>query len=227
MGATAADPSLIGPSTEIVDAGQGMVVPGFIDTHVHFLTGGFALSSVQLRDAATPEEFTARIGAYAATLAPGEWIQNGDWDHENWGGELPSRDWIDSVTVANPMMINRLDGHMVLANSAALTLAGVTADTADVPGGEIVRDARGNPTGVLKDNAMALVERVVPVPTEQQLDRALASASAYVAAQGVTTVHDMADLQSLDHLPPRTARRAPEHPDLLGRSSARLAGTGR
>ena len=197
VGAAAADPSLIGPATEIVDAGQGMVVPGFIDTHVHFLTGGFALSSVQLRDAATPEEFADRIGAYAATLAPGEWIQNGDWDHENWGGELPSREWIDSVTAANPMMINRLDGHMVLANSAALTLAGVTADTADVPGGEIVRDARGNPTGVLKDNAMALVERVVPVPTEAQLDRALASASAHVAAQGVTTVHDMADWQSL------------------------------
>lgn len=197
VGAAAADPALTGPQTEIIEADRGMVVPGFIDTHVHFLTGGFALSSVQLRDAATPEVFTSRIGAYAATLAPGEWIQNGDWDHENWGGRLPTRDWIDGVTGDNPVMINRLDGHMVLANSLALKLAGINADTADVAGGEIVRDADGNPTGVLKDNAMGLVEKVVPAPTEAQLDRALASASAHVAAQGVTTVHDMADARSL------------------------------
>jgi predicted amidohydrolase YtcJ len=179
------------------------VAPGFIDTHVHFLTGGFALSSVQLRDARTPEEFSRRIADYAATLAPGEWVLNGDWDHEHWGGALPTRDWIDAWTPDNPVMINRLDGHMVLANSRALALAGVTADTPDVAGGEIVRDDAGNPTGVLKDNAMSLVERVVPEPTPAQLDRALAAASAYVLAQGVTTVHDMDGWRSLE-----TYRRA-------------------
>ncbi|MGE0625876.1 MAG: amidohydrolase [Pseudomonadales bacterium] len=188
---------LIGPGTERIDAPPGLVTPGFIDTHVHFLTGGFALSSVQLRDARTPAEFTRRIADYAATLAPGEWVLNGDWDHEHWGGELPTRSWIDGWTADNPVMINRLDGHMVLVNSRALALAGVTADTPDVPGGEIVRDAEGNPTGVLKDNAMSLVERVVPEPTPAQLDRALAAASAYVLAQGVTTVHDMDGWRSL------------------------------
>lgn len=203
---------LVGAQTERIDAPPGLVTPGFIDTHVHFLTGGFALSSVQLRDARTPEAFTRRVADYAATLAPGEWVLNGDWDHEHWGGELPTRDWIDDWTPDNPVMINRLDGHMVLANSNALALAGVTADTPDVPGGEIVRDADGRPTGVLKDNAMALVERVVPAPTPAQLDRALAAASGYVLAQGVTTVHDMDGWQSL-----ATYRRAVEAGTLANR----------
>lgn len=188
---------LADPDTERIDAPPGMVLPGFIDSHVHFLSGGFALASVQLRDAATPAEFAARIGDYAATLEPGEWILNGDWDHENWGGQLPERQWIDALTPDNPVMINRLDGHMVLANSRALTLAGVSADTEDIAGGEIVRDAGGNPTGVLKDNAMALVEQVVPAPSPAQRDRALTAISAYVAAQGVTTVHDMSGWESL------------------------------
>ena len=189
--------AFIAPDTERLDAAGAMLLPGFIDSHVHFLDGGFALASVQLRDAATPDEFASRIGAYAETLTPGEWITNGDWDHENWGGELPRKDWIDALTPDNPVLVNRLDGHMVLANSKALSLAGVTADTEDVAGGEIVRDEAGNPTGVLKDNAMGLVYRVMPEPSEEQLDRALAAISEYVAAQGVTTVHDMAGWQSL------------------------------
>lgn len=188
---------LIGPETEHIQSPSGMVVPGFVDSHVHFLDGGFALASVQLRDAATPEAFAERIGDYAADLPAGEWITNGDWDHENWGGELPRRDWIDAVTPDNPVLVNRLDGHMVLANSAALRLAGVSADTADVPGGEIVRDPDGTPTGVLKDNAMDLVYQVMPEPSEGQLDRALEAISAHVAAQGVTSVQDMAGWQSL------------------------------
>jgi len=196
VGSNAEVADLIGPATEHIVAPPGMVVPGFIDSHVHFLDGGFSLASVQLRDAATPAEFTDRIGAYAAGLAAGEWITNGDWDHENWGGELPQHGWIDAVTPDNPVLINRLDGHMVLANSTALDLAGVSADTADVPGGEIVRDAEGNPTGVLKDNAMALVYDAMPAPSEAQLDRALQAISEHVAAQGVTSVHDMAGWQS-------------------------------
>jgi len=184
---------LVGKETRVISAPGAMLVPGFIDSHVHFIWGGSSLASVQLRDARTPEEFVQRIAEFAKTLQPGEWILDGTWDHENWGGELPSRGWIDAVTPENPVWILRLDGHMGLANSLALKQAGLTRDTSDVTGGAIVRDAGGELTGVLKDNAMNLVGQAVPEASESQLDTQLAAASAYVAAQGVTTVHDMAD----------------------------------
>jgi predicted amidohydrolase YtcJ len=174
-----------------------MLVPGFIDTHVHFLTGGFGLASVHLRDAKTPAEFVARIKAYAATLPSGAWITEGNWDHEQWGGELPRRDWIDSVTPNNPVWINRLDGHMSLANSLALKAAGVTPATSDVSGGTIVRYPDGEPTGVLKDNAASLVNRVVPDPPPEQHDRALDAAMRFVAEHGVTTIHNMGSWEDL------------------------------
>jgi predicted amidohydrolase YtcJ len=176
---------------ETIDLGGQFVVPGFIDSHVHFLEGGFRLTSVQLRDARTRDEFVARIKAFAATVPAGSWITGGDWDHTLWGGELPRRDWIDAVTPDNPVWINRLDGHMSLANSAALRAAGVPDTVADVAGGEIVRDARGRPTGVLKDNAMSLVDGKVPPPSDAMNDRALDAAMQYVAARGVTAVHHM------------------------------------
>lgn len=179
------------PGARVIDARGAMLVPGFTDAHVHFLDGGFRLSSVQLRDAATPAEFTARIKAFAATVPAGTWITGGDWDHERWGGTLPTRAWVDSVTPDHPVWVNRLDGHMALANSRALALAGVTAATPDVDGGAVVRDGAGAPTGVLKDNAMGLVERAVPAPTPALADRALDAAMAYVAAQGVTAVHHL------------------------------------
>lgn len=188
--------SLAGSVTPI-DAGGRLVLPGFIDAHVHFVSAGFGLSSVQLRDARTREEFVSRIQAFAATVPPGTWITNGDWDHTLWGGEQPTREWIDAVTPDHPVWINRLDGHMSLANSAALKAAGVTRATADVEGGEIVRDARGEPTGLLKDNAMGLVDRVVPDPTDEMRDRALSAAMQHVAEQGVTTVHNMGSWSDL------------------------------
>jgi hypothetical protein len=185
---------------EIVDLGGRFVVPGFIDTHVHFLDGGFRLASVQLRDAATREEFAARIGTFASTVPPGTWITGGDWDHTLWGGALPRRDWIDAVTMDHPVWVNRLDGHMALANSAALRAAGMTRAAADVSGGEIVRDPRGEPTGLLKDNAMSLVADKIPPPTDAMIDRALDAAMRHVAAQGVTTIHNMGSWEDLDAL---------------------------
>ncbi|HVT17108.1 MAG TPA: amidohydrolase family protein [Thermoanaerobaculia bacterium] len=180
-----------------IDAHGGMVAPGFIDSHVHFLDGGFGLASVQLRDARTREEFVRRIGAFARTQPPGAWITGGDWDHELWGGELPRRDWIDAVTPDNPVWVNRLDGHMSLANGAALRAARVTAQTPEVPGGTIVRGPAGEPTGILKDNALSLVDSVVPDPPPAAKDRALEAAMRYVAAQGVTSVQHMGTWEDL------------------------------
>ena len=178
-------------AAKVVDAKGMMVTPGFVDAHVHFLDGGFALASVQLRDARTKAEFIARIRAFAETVPANTWILNGDWDHTSWGGELPERAWIDSVTPNHPVWINRLDGHMNLANSIALTRAGVTRDTKDVSGGEIVRDRSGEPTGVLKDNAMDLMSGTVPAPSLAMSLLALDSAMRYVAERGVTSVHHM------------------------------------
>ena len=146
VGSNAEIRALASPSTRIIDAGGGMVTPGFIDSHIHFLSGGMNLASVQLRDARTPAEFISRIKSFAATVPPGTWITGGDWDHENWGGELPQRSWIDSLTPNNPVWISRLDGHMALANGLAMGMAKVPPTGGDVTGGTIVRDASGHPS---------------------------------------------------------------------------------
>jgi hypothetical protein len=196
----------IGSRTEILDAAGGMVLPGFGDGHTHFIDGGFQLASVDLRDAATPQEFTRRLGAYARTLRPGEWILGGDWDHELWpGAPLPRRSWIDSVTPDNPVFVSRLDGHMALANSAALRAARVDRSTATPAGGEIPRDPRsGEPLGIFKDNAMTVISRVIPDRSPEQRDSAAARALAHAASLGVTfTAHmsaSWADLASYRRL---------------------------
>jgi predicted amidohydrolase YtcJ len=191
VGSSAEIRKLAGSTARVIDARGMMIVPGFIDSHIHFIDGGFGLASVQLRDARTPSEFIARIKAFAASSPPGAWITEGNWDHELWGGELPRRDWIDSITPNIPVWVQRLDGHMGLANSAALRAAGVTRATPNVDGGTIVRDAQGEPTGIFKDNATGLIGRVIPPPTDEQVQRALDAAMRFVAEQGVTSVHHM------------------------------------
>ncbi|PYP52512.1 MAG: amidohydrolase [Gemmatimonadetes bacterium] len=191
VGSTSEIRARISLQTRVIDALGGMVVPGFIDSHVHFLAGGLNLTSVRLRDAHSPAEFISRIKAFAATVAPGRWITGGEWDHQNWGGELPQRSWIDSVTPDNPVWISRLDGHMALANTAALRAAKVPMSGGDVAGGTIVRDASGKPTGIFKDNAQDLIDRAVPDPAPAELDRALDAAMTYANANGVTSVDHM------------------------------------
>lgn len=208
VGSSAEVKKRAGASVRTIDAKGMMVTPGFIDAHVHFFTGGFALASVQLRDAKTKAAFISRIKAFAATVPRGTWILNGDWDHTRWGGELPERSWIDSVTPNNPVWINRLDGHMNLANGLALDAARVTRDTKDVAGGTIVRDATGAPTGVLKDNAMDLVNGAVPEPSLDMKLRALDAAMSYVAERGVTSVHNMGTWDDLVVLRNAHARSA-------------------
>ena len=191
VGSTSEIRRRVSAQTRVIDAQNGMVVPGFIDSHVHFLAGGLNLASVQLRDAKTPADFIARIKAFAATIPSGTWITGGDWDHQNWGGELPQRSWIDSVTPNNPVWINRLDGHMALANSAAMQAARVHGAGGDVPGGTIIRDASGAPTGIFKDNAQSLIDPAVPDPAPAMLDRALDVAMTYANERGVTSVDHM------------------------------------
>jgi predicted amidohydrolase YtcJ len=183
--------ALTGVSARVIDARGGLVAPGFIDSHVHFLSGGMSLASVQLRDARTPAEFISRIKTFALSVQPGVWITGGDWDHQNWGGELPASSWIDSVTPNNPVWINRLDGHMALANGAAMRAAKVPLTGGDITGGTIVRDAYGHPTGIFKDNAQDLIDPAVPDATSAMQDRALDAAMTYVAERGVTSVDHM------------------------------------
>ena len=182
-----------GPNTKHIELNGRLVVPGFSDSHTHFINGGFALGSVDLRPAKSPQEFSKLLGDYARNIPPGRWITDGNWDHEAWpGGPLPRREWFDSVTPNNPVAVSRLDGHMLVANSKALQLAGITRDTPDPPGGTIVRDARtGEPTGVLKDEAMGLLWRVVPDASNAERDEALHRAQANAVARGVTMITDM------------------------------------
>jgi predicted amidohydrolase YtcJ len=198
----------IGPATARIDLAGRRVVPGFMDAHTHFISGGLELAGIALRDAATPEEFIRRIDRFAADRE-GEWVLGGSWDHELWGGQLPRRDWIDSVTPGTPVFVTRLDGHMSLANSKALELAGVTAETPDPSGGAIVRYGDGRPTGVLKDAAQELVSRVIPDPSEAELDRALQAAAQHAVARGVTSITDMGTWEGL-----ATYRRAKNRGEL-------------
>jgi predicted amidohydrolase YtcJ len=201
---------LVGSKTLVIAAQSGLVTPGFMDDHVHLMTGGFQLASVDLRDATTPEEFTRRIKAFAATLKPGEWITGGDWDHEKWPGTpLPDRSWIDSVTPNNPVFVNRLDGHMALANSLALAAAKLDKSVKEIPGGTIVRRKDRELTGVLKDEAMNPVNRVIPDPSPSRLDSALARAMRHAASLGVVGVSSVstswADIAALERARARGA----------------------
>ena len=192
VGSDAETRPLVGPGTRVIDAGGKLIVPGFNDAHVHFLEGGFQLSSVDLRNAKTPQEFVERIKAFAAKLPKGRWILGGKWDHENWApNALPTAAMIDAVTPENPVFIDRLDGHMALANSLAMKLANVDKSVKEVEGGEIVRDAAGNPTGVFKDAAMGYIYKAVPESSFEQKLEAAEAATEYAASLGVTSVQDV------------------------------------
>jgi len=183
----------IGEKTEVIDLKGAFLLPGFIDSHTHFLDGGFSLSCIQLREAKSREEFIARLEEKAKEMKEGDWILNGDWDHQQFDPPLlPRKEWIDPVTPHNPVCINRHDGHMVLANSLALKMAGITKDTNSPEGGEILKDPQsGEPTGILRDAAIDLVRRHIPEPTLSEKMRAAEKALKHANENGVTSVHDM------------------------------------
>jgi predicted amidohydrolase YtcJ len=181
-----------GASTKMIDAGGKLLLPGFNDAHVHFVSGGQQLDNVQLNDATSPEEFTRRIAARAKVTAKGEWILGGNWDETKWNPpNMPTKDLIDAATPDTPVFVSRYDGHMGLANSVALKLAGITANTPDPPGGTIVRDAQGNPTGALKDAATDYIDKVIPELTLDQRMQVVKRALAHAASLGVTSVQHM------------------------------------
>ncbi len=181
-----------GPQTKMIDAGGKLLLPGFNDAHVHFIQGGAQLEQVNLVDASSPEEFTKRIAAQVAKTSKGEWILGGRWDETKWAKpELPTKELVDPVTGDAPIFVERYDGHQALTNSVAMKMAGVDAKTADVPGGVIVRDASGNPTGIFKDAAMTLIYKAIPPMTHDQRLRAARAALKHAASLGVTSVQHM------------------------------------
>jgi hypothetical protein len=188
-----------GADARVIDLHGRRVVPGFNDAHVHFMQGGTGLSSVQLGDANSQQEFREKMAAFAKTQKKGEWITGGDWDHERWKPtDLPTHQLIDDVTPDNPVFVERLDGHMQLANALAMKLAGVDKNTKDVPGGVIVRDAEGNPTGVFKDAAQGLIARVIPDLTPEQTRKGALAAAKYAREAGVTSVQEMSNTSGED-----------------------------
>jgi predicted amidohydrolase YtcJ len=192
IGSNAAMHAWQGKQTHVVDAQGQRLIPGFNDAHVHFSDGGASLDAVQLNDATSADDFKKRIAAYALTRPAGQWITQGEWDETKWpGGALPTRQMIDAITPNNPVALDRYDGHMILVNSRALALAGITAATPDPVGGVIVRDAKGEPTGALKDAAIPLVARIIPALNHDDRRAIILHALSHAASLGVTSVQDM------------------------------------
>src|SRR5213596_122643 len=181
-----------GAKTKVIGAGGKLVLPGFNDAHLHFIQGGAQLDQVALTDASTPQEFAKRIAAEVSKTPKSEWVLGGRWDETKWPNpQLPTRQLVDPVTGDTPIFVERYDGHQALANSAAMKLAGVDAKTPDVPGGVIMRDASGNPSGVFKDAAMTLIYKAIPPMTHEQRLRAARGALKHAASLGVTSVQHM------------------------------------
>lgn len=186
----------VGPRTRVIDAGGRRIIPGLTDSHTHFISGGFQLARVELRDVPGKEQFIAAVQREVESCRPGEWVQGGRWSVESWTKpETPNRTWLDPFSAHTPIFLSRMDGHSALVNAVALKLAGIDANgPADPIGGEIERDpATREPTGILKDAAMDLVTRLIPPPDAAQRRDALDRAMKHANSLGVTSVHDMSD----------------------------------
>jgi len=188
--------SRIDNSTEVIDLGGKFMMPGFNDAHLHFLSGGFYLMGIDLRPAKSIKEFRKILGDYIKNY-PGKWVTGGRWDHENWDVQnLPSKEDIDDITSSTPVFVSRMDGHLGLANSRALELAGITKDTPSPEGGLIIKDREtGEPTGILKDNAMNLVFDVIPDHKADDFYAAAQTALNEARRFGITSVQDIYSME--------------------------------
>jgi predicted amidohydrolase YtcJ len=218
VGKSSAVAELTGPGTKVIDLAGRTLLPGFVDNHVHFMAGGFQLQNVDLRDARDEREFAERL-ADRARNHPGRWVTGGDWDHDNWpGARLPTRHMIDSLTGETPVFVSRYDGHMALANTVVLKRAGITRDTPDPAGGAIVRDPlTGEPTGILKDEAMTRVWALVPDASEDEKIEAAELALAEARHNGVTSLQDISSFEDV-----RIYRRLHDEGRLTARMYCRL-----
>ena len=189
--------SMVDADAILVDLQGNFVTPGLIDNHVHFINGGTQLSQVNLYDVSSKEEFQKRILEIHNLLPEGKWMLGGNWDHEKWGGSYPDRSWIDDEVIDRPVLLDRLDGHMALANGLALTMAKINKESVDPDGGIIQKDNNGVPTGILKDNAIALCSKLIPKVSNQELDEALNKAMNLALSKGITQVHDMGSWEDL------------------------------
>jgi predicted amidohydrolase YtcJ len=193
---------LVGESTEVVDLQGRLVTPGLNDAHIHFGAGGQGLLNVSLLGTTSLAEIERRVAQAAAQAQPGEWILGRGWDHtrlpasELGAGGWPTKEILDRAAPNNPVLLSRVDGHTSWANAAALRLAGIGRNTANPSGGEVVRDARGEATGILKESAEGLVSRHVPAPTRAQTRRGIMAALELAARTGVTSVQS--DVSGMD-----------------------------
>ena len=181
----------IGKRTRVVDLQGAFVVPGFVDGHVHFLLAAATLTPPDLRHTKSREEFSRRVADAAGQLTAGEWMMGGSWDAELWGGELPTRQWVDAVTPQTPVALARLDQHMWLVNSLGLKLAGIDRNTPEPAGGRIIRDASGEPTGIVIDAAKDLVQRVIPPSSDAAIQKMMRAGIEHGLRNGVTQAHSM------------------------------------
>ncbi|MFT4053556.1 MAG: amidohydrolase [Novosphingobium sp.] len=176
--------------TRIIDLQGAFAMPAFTDSHTHFLRGAADLSKPVLLDAKSREDFVARIAVAARALRKGEWLLGGPWDEQRIGGQLPRKEWVDAVTPDTPVAIPRTDLHSLFLNSVALRLVGIDRNTPDVEGGVIERDEKGEPTGVLKDNARLRALQRIPTPTPEQAERTLREGISHALSKGVAQVHN-------------------------------------
>src|SRR3989440_2692231 len=185
-------------SKHVIDLKGRLVTPGFNDAHIHFVSGGLSLLRVQLIGAQTLAEAKRRIAEKVKELPPGSWILGRGWDHTLWGGVWPTKKDLDEVAPNNPVFVQRVDGHTSWANTLALKRANITRETQAPQGGEIRRDAQGEPTGILHETAGELVARVVPEPSRAERMQAIERALAEARRDGITSIQDNSGYENVE-----------------------------
>jgi len=192
-------------AVEEVDLGGSAVLPGLIDAHAHFLSLGISTMTVDLVGSTSAADAADRVRQRVRAARAGQWIRGRGWDQNLWPGrQFPSHETLDRIAPEHPVVLGRVDGHALWVNARAMAFAGITRGTPDPPGGRIIRDAKGMPTGILIDNAKNLIVSVIPLISDAERQEALLSAQRLCLSVGLTGVHDMgvdtADLNAMVRL---------------------------